>query len=268
MANNGGFGTNILVLDGKNWERWSAMMKSLFGAQDVLELVENGYKDVAANATDVQRAAFKGQKKKDCKALFYIQQNVDSNHFENISKITRSKEAWDILAKYYEGSDDVKQVKLQSLRRKYELMLMEDDQRISDYISMLLTVVNQKKACGEEVSDQQVVGKIMRSLTSKFYFIVVAIQESKDVKTPKIEELQSSLEAHEMLVIEISSEKSAQQALQAKITKKDGYDKNSKKREGNESSIREIGASLMKRVKTQSLVQVLVIIKNKKKYFC
>jgi len=44
----------------------------------------------------------------------------------------------DILAEYYEGSENVKQVNLQSLRRKYELMLMEDDQRISDYISKLL----------------------------------------------------------------------------------------------------------------------------------
>jgi len=230
MTNNGGFGTNILVLDGKNWERWGALMKSLFDAQDFLELVENGYEDLAANATDVQRAAFKEQKKKDCKAFFYIQQNVDSKHFEKILKITRSKEAWDILAKYYEGNDNVKQVKLQSLRRKYELMLMEDDQRISDYISKLQFVVNQMKACGEEVLDQQVVGKIMRSLTSKFDFIVVSIQESKDVKTLKIEELQSSLEAHEMLVIERSSERSSQQALQAQTIKKDGYDKNSKQR--------------------------------------
>jgi len=79
-------------------------MKSLFGAQDVLELVENGYEDLGANATDVQRAAFKEQKNKDCKALFYIQQNVDSNHFKKISKIPRSKEAWDILVKYYEGA--------------------------------------------------------------------------------------------------------------------------------------------------------------------
>jgi len=124
----------------------------------------------------------------------------------------------------------VKQVKLQSLRRKYELMLMEDDQRICDYISKLLSVVNQMKACGEEISDQQVVGKIMRSLTCKFDFIVVAIQESKDVKTLKIEELQSSFEGHEMLVIERSSERSAQQALQAQTIKNDEYDKNSKKR--------------------------------------
>lgn len=65
----------------------------------------------------------------------------------------------------------------------------------------------------------------MRSLTSKFDFIVVAIQEAKYVKTLKIEELQSSLEAHEMQVIERGSERTAQQALQAQFTKKDGYDK-------------------------------------------
>jgi hypothetical protein len=70
-------------------------------------------------------------------------------------------------------------------------MLMEDDQRIGDYISKLLSVVNQMKAYGEVVSDQQFVGKIMRSLASKFDFIVVSIQEYKDVKTLKIEELQS-----------------------------------------------------------------------------
>lgn len=46
-------------------------MRYLFGAQDVSDLVHNGYEDLA---TDVQRAGFKENKKKDCKALFYIQQ--------------------------------------------------------------------------------------------------------------------------------------------------------------------------------------------------
>jgi len=53
--------------------------------------VENGYEDLSANATDVQRSIFKKHEKKDCKALFYFQQN-----FEKISKATRSKEVWDI----------------------------------------------------------------------------------------------------------------------------------------------------------------------------
>ena len=70
----------------------------------------------------------------------------------------------------------------------------------------------------------------MRTLSSRFDFIVVAIQESKDVKTLKIEELQSSLEAHELMVSERNSERSIQQALQVQTIKKDENDrKNFKK---------------------------------------
>ena len=68
-------------------------MRSLFGAQDMSDLVQNGYEDLAANATEVQKVAFKENKKKDCNALFYIKQNVDNQHFEKIAKATRSKEA-------------------------------------------------------------------------------------------------------------------------------------------------------------------------------
>jgi hypothetical protein len=71
--NNNGFGSNILVLDSKNWDRWSALMKSLFGAQDVSDLVHNDYEDLGANLTAAQRTTFKEAKKKDCKTLFYIQ---------------------------------------------------------------------------------------------------------------------------------------------------------------------------------------------------
>jgi len=55
----------------------------------------------------------------------------------------------------------VKLIKLQSLRRKFELMHMEDDQKIAEYISKLISIVNQMKACGEAMTDQQIVEKIM-----------------------------------------------------------------------------------------------------------
>ena len=92
-------------------------------------------------------------------------------------------------------------------------MQMEEEQKIAEYISKLINLVNQMKACGEAMTDQQIVEKIMRTISSRSDFIVVAIHESKDVKTLKIEELQSSLEAHELMVSERSSERSIQQAL-------------------------------------------------------
>ncbi|KAK2426752.1 hypothetical protein QL285_025388 [Trifolium repens] len=124
--NTHGFGTNILVLDGKNWDRWCALMKSLFGAQDCYDVVLNGYEELTENPTDAQRNLFKENRKKDCKALFYIQQNVDTQHFEKIAKATKSKEAWDILASYHEGGERVKKVKLQSFRKQYEMLQMDE----------------------------------------------------------------------------------------------------------------------------------------------
>jgi len=126
----------------------------------------------------------------------------------------------------------VKQVKLQSYRRKYEMMQMEEDQKVSDYFLKMIEIVNLMKNCGENISDKMVVEKVLRFLSQKFDFIVVAIQEAKDVKTMKIEELQSSLVAHELLVIDRSSERSVQKALQAQTTKKEGNHKNSKKGKG------------------------------------
>ena len=109
-------------------------------------------------------------------------------------------------------------------------MQMEEEQKNVEYISKLINLVNQMKACGEAMTDQQIVEKIMRTLSSRFDFIVVAIQKSKDVKTLKIEELQSSLEAHELMVSERNSERSIQQALQVQTIKKDENDrKNFKK---------------------------------------
>jgi len=69
-------------------------------------------------------------------------------------------------------------IKLQSLRRKFELVQMEEEQKIVEYIFKLINIVNQMKACGEAMTDQQIVEKIMKTLSSRFDFIVVAIQES------------------------------------------------------------------------------------------
>jgi len=87
---------------------------------------------LTANPTEVQRTTLRDAKEKDCKTLFFIQQNVETNHDEKISKVTRSKEIWDILDMYYDGNEKVNRMKLQSLRRKYELMSREEDRRVND----------------------------------------------------------------------------------------------------------------------------------------
>ncbi|KAK2398886.1 hypothetical protein QL285_048781 [Trifolium repens] len=221
MNGNGGMSTKLPVFDGKNWNRWMKQMIVLFGAQDVLELVTEGYVPVAADATDAQKLAQKDTKKKDQRALFYIHQCVDENVFEKIADSETAKAAWDTLIRCYGGDASVKKVKLQSLRKQYENLNMKNNEKVPEYISRMILITNEMKACGETLSEQVIIEKVLRSLTPQFDYIVVAIEHSKDLSSMRVEELQSSLEAHELRMTERTSEREAEQALKASFAKKD-----------------------------------------------
>src|SRR3954465_3076079 len=213
--------TKLPVLDGKNWNRWMIQMRVLFGAQDVLDLVTGGYIPVAADATEEQREAQRETKKRDQKALFFIHQCVDVNVFEKIADSMTSKEAWDILVRCYGGDVSVKKVKLQSLRKQYENLNMKNNEKVSEYISRVIVITNEMKACGETLSEQVIIEKILRSITPQFDYIDVSVEHSKDLETMRIEELQSSLEAQELRLTERTSEREVEQALKASFVKKD-----------------------------------------------
>ncbi|XP_019244519.1 PREDICTED: uncharacterized protein LOC109224392 [Nicotiana attenuata] len=107
-------------------------------------------------------------RKKDQQALTLIHQCLDDAMFEKVANATTLKEAWEILQKSLQGVDKVRKA-----------------------------VVNQLKRYGEDIEDVRVVEKILRTLTPKFDFVVCAIEESKDLDSMMVEQLEGSLQAHE-----------------------------------------------------------------------
>jgi len=73
-------------------------------------------------------------------------------------------------------------------------------------ISIVRLVAIQVKRCDEDVSNQTIVNKVMCTLFSKFDYIAVVIEESKDLSVIKAEELKCSLEAHKQQVLERNKE--------------------------------------------------------------
>lgn len=67
---------------------------------------------------------------------------------------------------------------------------------------------------------KKIVEKILRSMPTKFDYVVAAIEESKDLSKHTMFELMGSLEAHEQRM-KRSTEQPIEQALQAKLNIKD-----------------------------------------------
>ncbi|XP_019418567.1 PREDICTED: uncharacterized protein LOC109329352 [Lupinus angustifolius] len=195
-------------------------MKVIFAYQEVREVVEEGYPELAEGAIHALRVVHRENKKKDNKAMFFLHQCVDNAHFEKIASVTNSREAWQILEKCNEGANQLKKVRLQTLRRQYELMQMEVNEKVGEFFNHVIALTNLMKASSEIITDQTIVEKILCTLAPKFDHIVVAIEESKNLAILKVEELQGSLEAHEQRMLERSSERSQDQVLQAQTWKR------------------------------------------------
>lgn len=73
---------------------------------------------------------------------------------------------------------------------------MKVGETITNYFARVMTIANQMRSNGEQMRDVTIVEKILRTLTDKFNYVVVSIEESKDIDSI-IDELQSSLLVHE-----------------------------------------------------------------------
>jgi gag-polypeptide of LTR copia-type len=96
---------------------------------------------------------------------------------------------------------------------------MNSTEGVSDYITRVQTVSNQLKRNGENLSEQRVLEKILRSLIDTFEDVVYAIDESKDLAELTVDELAGSLLAHEQRK-KLKKKESLEEALQTKVVLK------------------------------------------------
>ncbi|KAK2970749.1 hypothetical protein RJ640_022728 [Escallonia rubra] len=137
-----------------NYENWCIHMKAILGSQNV-----------------------------------WIHQSLDDAILQNIANATTFKSAWEILQTSHGGVEKVKKVHLHTLRGEFEALRMKESKLVSDYFSRVLVIVNQMKRNGDDLNDARVMEKkILRSLYPKFDYIIVAIEESKNVDSIAIEE--------------------------------------------------------------------------------
>ncbi|XP_026459960.1 uncharacterized protein LOC113360701 [Papaver somniferum] len=166
-----------------------------------------------------------GNRKKNSNT-YILHQGIHESLMDRVIYIKQAKPAWDGLVSYYTGSDKVKKVRLQTLKRKYELLQMQTTETISYFFSKTLNLVNEMKANGDTIEDSAIVEKILSSLPEKFESKVIAIEECNTVATMTLNELLGSLQAYEKRLQEkIVAAKQVEEALQIQVRWRNNQEK-------------------------------------------
>ncbi|XP_038983671.1 uncharacterized protein LOC120111184 [Phoenix dactylifera] len=211
----------IPVFGGENYEFWKVKMRTLLLSEGLWNIVEKGFEDPddESGLSDAQRKRLDANRMTDARALSKIQNGVSPTIFPRIIRANTAKQAWETLQREFQGDSKAITVKLQFLRREFENLKMKQSESVKDYFSRVINVVNQMKTYGEDISDQKIVEKILISLPEKYDYIVVAIEESKDLSTLSVEQLMGSLESHEQRR-QCRSDQSIESAFQSKLNLK------------------------------------------------
>ena len=118
---------------------------------------------------------------------------VTNEEFKKISSIETTKEAWTILQTTYEGTNAVKDSKLQRLITSFEEIKMEEDESFDEFYTKFKDIVNSAFNLGETIPESKIVRKVLRSLLKRFHAKITAIEELKDIEKIPLTELVSNL---------------------------------------------------------------------------
>jgi RNase H-fold protein (predicted Holliday junction resolvase) len=73
---------------------------------------------------------------------------------------------------------------------------MTEGESVDAYFTRTLIIANKMKVHGENMQQVVIIENILRSMTSRFDYVVCSVEESNNLDTFTIDELQSSLLVH------------------------------------------------------------------------
>eukprot|EP00253_Pinus_taeda_P031766 PITA_31766 len=185
------------VFDGTNFVYWkvrvTAYLQSL--GTEVWDIIDTGYTFLASTPTDLTE---KKKYETNAKAVNTLLGCLSQSQFFKVMQYKSAKEIWDKIVLSYEGDEQVKREKLQTLRIQYENLRMYNDESVANYFLRVDEIVNCMKNLGEEVKEAVVVEKVLRSLSLRFESKVSAIEEKEKLQDLKMSQLHGILTAYEM----------------------------------------------------------------------
>nr|XP_009618662.1 uncharacterized protein LOC104110811 [Nicotiana tomentosiformis] len=121
---------------------------------------------------------------------------ISGEEYEKISSYDTAKEMWDKLKVTYEGTNKVKQTRINMLVHDYELFQMKEEESIEEMFARFRKIIGDVKAFGKPYSSGDQVRNFLRSLPTTWQTKVIAL-ESQNLDKLSYDELRGDLVAFE-----------------------------------------------------------------------
>src|SRR3954470_21189347 len=119
--------------------------------------------------------------------------------FNKISRLENAKEIWDTWVEMHEGTESVKESKLDILQGQLDKFKMKDGEGVAEMYSRLALITNEIAGLGsEEMTDRFIIKKILKALDGKYDTVCTLIQMMPNYQTLKPTEVIGRIVAHEM----------------------------------------------------------------------
>ncbi|VFQ69601.1 unnamed protein product [Cuscuta campestris] len=199
------------LFDGTNYTYWKERMRIFIQANNFLlwRIIKNGeevpMKKVGETTVPKTEDEYDAQDIKkienNAKAINILYCAVNPDDYRKISCCSTAKDMWDKLEITYEGTNQVREAKIDFLTHEYELFRMKENEKIDEMFERLSKIVNDLHALKKTYTDKELVRKIMRSLTPEWRSKADAIQESIGITNVTIDGLRGNLKTYESTIL-------------------------------------------------------------------
>src|SRR3954471_16152540 len=139
----------------------------------------------------------------DAKARSIIGAHLNKAQFNHISGLDSAKKMWMRLSKVNEGVSVQRDSRIDTLRSLFNRFKRLDNEHVQQTFDRLTDISNELQALNAtDITDHEVVKKLLRSLDASFDILSMMIKERPDFKTLDPAEILERLNAHELKLSE------------------------------------------------------------------
>ncbi|KAK2356743.1 hypothetical protein QL285_094071 [Trifolium repens] len=191
----GGSSNRPPLFEGDDYYYWKDKMELFLRSQDnnmwfVIEIGE--YTPLKDATTDAKPQAEWTTTEADrvllnTKAKLFIKCALCREEYDRIMECKTAKEMWETLKTHHEGTNHVKETRIDIGVRKFELFEMKEDESVDQMYGRFTIMINELISLGKTYTAHERVRKILRCLPKTWRHIVTAIIESKDLTKLKLD---------------------------------------------------------------------------------